>query len=390
MFNPLGSTIVGDRSRVSRSKSVAGSWSDLASEYATWKGTRGTRSSRFARSRRLVAMPCGLFGAREEKWAASGDGSKESAVGIDVDGSESAGSLGRVVRLRRKGMRSWFDVQWGPLFKLFLSRRLIARCKGERGVFLTLTYDRDAYDSACDLYDRAQRERHVREFMRRLSRALGESVKGKWICKLEFQEGGWVHWHILLLGRAWLKYETLRDAWGRGHVWVEKMTTRRIKYICKYVSKDGTLPTFLMFRPSRSVRVVRVSPGFWGEPRRRGVSGPDDPAAPGEPISVSQWMRLADRVIRRVPFFRSLGASLERGENETLVADGKRYRSVRGRVATLIRRCVDWGGVIVSSDGRWVGVELGSGRGGRLPRIEDVSDRGEVTYLDVMKSVVVP
>ena len=220
MFNPLGSTIVGDRSRVSRSKSVAGSWSDLASEYATWKGTRGTRSSRFARSRRLVAMPCGLFGAREEKWAASGDGSKESAVGIDVDGSESAGSLGRVVRLRRKGMRSWFDVQWGPLFKLFLSRRLIARCKGERGVFLTLTYDRDAYDSACDLYDRAQRERHVREFMRRLSRALGESVKGKWICKLEFQEGGWVHWHILLLGRAWLMYETLRYAWGRGHVWV--------------------------------------------------------------------------------------------------------------------------------------------------------------------------
>jgi hypothetical protein len=180
-----------------------------------------------------------------------------------------------VIGVREKTTGSWLDPAAAGLLGWKLGKRLWERCQGEKGLFLTLTYRRDEYAEAKFLYWRQSERQDVPLFLRKLARATGLDFKGKWLCKIEFQRGGWVHFHILLLGVEYLDSDVVARCWEHGFVKVQKMTKKSIFYLTKYVAKAGELPWYLYLERPRSFKAVRVSPGFWGEGTSR-PSGPPD------------------------------------------------------------------------------------------------------------------
>jgi hypothetical protein len=170
--------------------------------------------------------------------------------------------------VRVKGADSWLDPESAAILGWKLDKRLKARCEGQEGRFITLTYDPKRWGSAQECFDRARAEKHVSRFMRKLAVLLGVDLKGKWLCKMEFQQSGFVHWHILLLGVGFInpvQFRQIYDLWGKGSINVKPLTEENIKYLTKYVAKDGSVPGWVYGYPARSIKVVRPSQGFWGD-----------------------------------------------------------------------------------------------------------------------------
>jgi hypothetical protein len=87
---------------------------------------------------------------------------------------------------------------------------------------------------------------------------------------MEFQRGGWVHWHLIILDVHRIPHALAAELWGHGHVWLRKLSPRNVKYCTKYTVKAGDVPSWLLMERPRSVKVIRCSPGFWGrEPAKR-------------------------------------------------------------------------------------------------------------------------
>ena len=190
------------------------------------------------------------------------------------------------VTLRPLPSGSWLDERCAPHLALALRDRLYDRLRDESGVFLTLTYDRSRYRDAEECFDNASTSKHVARFMERLSEFLGESLRGRWLCKCEFQAGGWVHWHIIPTGVDYIPHSTLLRLWRFGFPFVQRFgrrdSRRRVaqyasKPVADYASKSGKLPAWLLAKRTRSIKIVRVSPGFWRDdtpPRARSTPEP--------------------------------------------------------------------------------------------------------------------
>ncbi|MEM7628131.1 MAG: hypothetical protein AAF356_01780 [Planctomycetota bacterium] len=167
------------------------------------------------------------------------------------------------VEFRSKECRSWLDRKWASVFSRDLYHRLKRRLKGEKWLMLTLTYRPGDWSSARDLF-RSQREhRHVREFIDRLGRALGENLTGRWMRKMEFQKNGNVHWHLIIVGLDFIDHEIVERCWGFGFVFCSRPRIRYLSKMLRYVGKGGGIPPWLYLQPVRSIRIVSASPGFW-------------------------------------------------------------------------------------------------------------------------------
>jgi len=167
--------------------------------------------------------------------------------------------------VKQRPCRSWLNRETSPAISAALAQRLVDRCRGESDVLmLTLSYERSAWQWDPErLFHAASDEQHVPLFFRRLQKYLGGSLKGRWLCKQEFQRGGWVHWHIILVGVPFIPHDDLTRLWGYGHVWINKAKRSRLRYVCKYASKDADIPAWLYAQRLRAVKIIRVSPGFW-------------------------------------------------------------------------------------------------------------------------------
>jgi hypothetical protein len=255
----------------------------------------------------------------------------------------------RTIRIRRAGTRSWLDYQWSGAFGARLASRLEQRCEGERGVFITLTYQRSKYECPRDLYREASERKHVAEFMKRLARYFGESLSGRWICKMEFQEGGWVHWHLIILGVSRIEHADLERIWGHGHVWITRMTAMSRRYMTKYVAKGDGLPAFLYAERPRSVKVIRTSKGFWHDTASRPPRPKPEPS-------------------QKLDAYRPIGESLRLSDATSIVQDedGK-YSSKRVPMDELLLDLRDAGFSPVARVGSWLemkrdGVRSGASR----------------------------
>ncbi|MCC6951431.1 MAG: hypothetical protein IT433_08285 [Phycisphaerales bacterium] len=102
-------------------------------------------------------------------------------------------------------------------------------------------------------------------FLRKVARFLKTDLSGRWFCKMEFQRGGWVHWHLIVLDVEHIPHAAVTRCWGHGHVWLRRLTQRAVKYTTKYVTKEDGFPMWLLSERPRSVKFIRVSPGFWGD-----------------------------------------------------------------------------------------------------------------------------
>lgn len=259
-----------------------------------------------------------------------------------------------MIEIKQRGTGSWFDPRSSKALAALLSTRLLERCRGEKGVAITLTYDRKKYKDGLELYRAASDEQHVPMFLRRLAKRLGENFRGRWFCKMEFQRGGYVHWHIILLGVTFIEHADLEACWGHGHVWIDRLTPKTLKYTSKYLSKAGGVPGWVFAQPPKSVKVVRVSPGFWHD-RRGGSPFPGGGGGGGgegdrcEDEPPQGWYTEAPDdeppaggAVTRVPMYTSIGTRIEQQDQQLVVRDDKgRYRTCvveLGRVLVALMR----------------------------------------------------
>jgi len=214
--------------------------------------------------------------------------------------------------------------------------------KGERGLFLTLTYNRQDFESPLDLYRRQSEEQHVPMFLRRLARALDvESFAGCWMRKMEFQRGGWVHFHVVLLWPERIPHDVLTECWGHGFVWVSKLDPdKHAAYVSKYVAKGGNMPPWLYNEKPRSVKIVAASPGFWNDTERREhYDREPDP-----------WAGL--------PVWKPIGRSIDEGSSIVVARDTEtgHYEQIECDLGTLLDALRRNGCRVVEGTHGWVGV----------------------------------
>lgn len=211
--------------------------------------------------------------------------------------------MGAPLLIKQRPCRSWLNRETAPAISAALAQRLIDRCQGEEALMITLTYDhaRWGWDPE-KLFNAAADDQHVPLFFRRLQKYLGVSLKGRWLCKQEFQRFGWVHWHIVLVGVPFIEKKILAALWGWGFVNVRKAKRGRLRYVCKYASKDQDMPAWLYARRPRAVKIIRVSPGFWQDPDTRCSATPcassefdlpeevssGDSLSPADPLSAAE------------------------------------------------------------------------------------------------------
>lgn len=255
-----------------------------------------------------------------------------------------------MIELRTNPSQSWLDAETGRILGWALGQRLTVRCRGHAGLFVTLTYRRSDHRDAQDCYRRQSDEQHVPLFIRKVSRYLHRDLRGKWICKVEFQRGGWMHFHLIILDVDRIPHEALAQMWGHGFVWVNKLSPHRIKYACKYVSKAGSLPAWLLMERPRSVKIVRVSHGFWESGEGSSATTRADDEADGDDD--------ADRYFPRASVldaYRPIGVSLAASRTRVLARDADgRYVSGRCDLGQLLSALVASGCTIEAADGRWL------------------------------------
>ena len=170
-----------------------------------------------------------------------------------------------MISIRVPGMKSWFDNKSVPFLSWQLCENLKQRMNGRKGLFVTLTYRRDEYESPSDLFDQMKQRQDVPLFIRRLNKYLGISLKGKWMRKMEFQRGGWIHFHLVIDYPHTIPHTDLLRLWGYGHVWVERWSENHTQYLAKYISKGETVPGWILMEKPKTIKIVAVSPGFWGK-----------------------------------------------------------------------------------------------------------------------------
>lgn len=237
-----------------------------------------------------------------------------------------------MIAVRVKTSGSWLDPNCSGLVGWKFGRRLWKRCKGETGLALTLTYRHDDYANSQELWHRQQERQDVPLFIRRLARALRTSLKGRWVCKLEFQSGGWVHWHIILLGIDRIEHALLSEAWGFGYVWVKRMTKRRVMYLTKYIAKNSQVPAWLYGERPRSVKVVRVSPGFWGE-----LGPPTPERIEPKPQEIDAYISIGERLKRR-----GVVISVGNGRRFSRICDPGRFLILMALRTPVVRNVHRW------------------------------------------------
>lgn len=221
-----------------------------------------------------------------------------------------------MLEVKVRGSRSWLDQTQAPFLAQILKRRLSARMAGESALFVTLTYDRARYTGPRDLY-RAQAEgQHVPRFLRRLNRALwrlanpnapanakpATLLKGKWVRKMEFQQGGWCHFHLILIWPRGIDRALIDRCWGHGFTDVRRFEAHHVGYMSKYFGKSDPCPAFLLHEKPRSVKIIAASPGFWHDTAPREYCEEIDP-------------------FTRLPGYVPIGDRIERGRHTIIVRD---------------------------------------------------------------------
>lgn len=181
--------------------------------------------------------------------------------------------------------------------------------------FITLTVDPKQFASAQSAYEYINER--FRYFMRDLRHTLGVSNLS-FIRKLEFQRNGWPHWHVILDYKKKIDHSRLLDLWSYGFVEIQRIKSKSLKYLFKYVAKglESTLPSwFLQYSRPRIIQTSKIFPSK-------------------EPSHNSHEGRAPSLERGGVP--ESLGQRLKRWDKTLLVKDGYHY------VATIILSSAWW------------------------------------------------
>lgn len=142
--------------------------------------------------------------------------------------------------------------------------------------FLTITIDPNKFKDASEAYDHVNRNLRFR--MRELSKVYRVH---KWLCKLELQENGYPHFHLLVDSPDRWDFEEIDRIFPWGFTNVQRVKSEaQARYVFKYLSKEfEDLPEW--FLKLRQVRIIRTSRGFWENVEMietEGTEKEDDPS----------------------------------------------------------------------------------------------------------------
>lgn len=138
-------------------------------------------------------------------------------------------------RARRSTIKDFSPASRGRLFDLFNQLEV-----GKRATFITLTYPTIYVDSNTA-------KSHLRAFIKRINRKFAAiDVTGIW--RMEFQERGAIHFHLVLFKLPFIHKETIAALWAQvTHTYspftrIEGIDSpkKMINYVAKYVGKVNT------------------------------------------------------------------------------------------------------------------------------------------------------
>lgn len=182
------------------------------------------------------------------------------------------------MKLKRIIERNWFTAEGAAYNGNILHKRLMGRFVSYRPTLLTLTVDPSKHENphAAWLWGKSV----LRKTMYDLQQALGRDVRYFW--KLEVQGNGFPHWHIVLDTRI-ERYEFERALNAIASRWLagssiqgidfKRIRKGSVKYLLKYVSKDGEWPPWMLDRCR--IRIVGAAVGFWGDGEESGQKKAD-------------------------------------------------------------------------------------------------------------------
>ncbi|GHC12586.1 rolling circle replication-associated protein [Cerasicoccus arenae] len=170
-------------------------------------------------------------------------------------------------------VRPYSAPNWFTRSGVELKRRAIER-KGlppwKQCLFLTLTLD-PIIGEPVEAYERGKDR--VRRFLSALRDVIGPFP---WAWKLEFQDNGYAHWHLIVHYKKRIPRDCLcliGQWWGLGRTNVERLRYKKFRYLFKYVSKgafDGdsseglNLPEWLLdYENGGRMRFWQTGGGFY-------------------------------------------------------------------------------------------------------------------------------
>lgn len=140
------------------------------------------------------------------------------------------------IHCRQYKRPNWFTAQGVHLKRKLIEARGMPSLKRWR--FITLTFDPDKFESplAAFLWGRSR----MRYFLKTCRDCRLWSHDAKWCWKLEFQENGWPHYHLLVgRTRKFSEHEMakLTELWAGGRTNVEMVQEHGFAYTFKYAFK---------------------------------------------------------------------------------------------------------------------------------------------------------
>lgn len=193
----------------------------------------------------------------------------------------------------------------GRLFELFNSLKL-----NRRATFVTLTYPTSAVNQI-------DAKRHLRAFLKRLERMYrGRTITGIW--RMEFQERGAIHFHIIFFGLPFIHKTTISALWAQVTKTFNPFTRiegvsghkKLINYVAKYVGKVNGIEingfnslTYLSaYQFQQGEKIGRV----WGYLNKKSLPF-DDQTVLELPFYFARFMSFRDKAAAvHPPIFRSI------------------------------------------------------------------------------------
>ncbi len=188
-------------------------------------------------------------------------------------------------------------------------------------LFLTFTVNPALYADPAAAFE------HSRDRLRRMFHKLRlgvvwegrrYAINAPYAVKVEFHQNGWAHFHVIFLTRSFLPGGLLNELWGLGRTNVRRITNDKFRYLLKYVTKGGGLPTWVLGR--NRLRVFQSSRGFLldAEPKpkstpRQSLQRKAQSNTLGERLT--RWRKTAlfergerfEQVVLVAPFFELVG-----------------------------------------------------------------------------------
>tara|TARA_B110001469_G_C9616261_1_gene306839 strand:- start:526 stop:1476 length:951 start_codon:yes stop_codon:yes gene_type:complete len=198
-------------------------------------------------------------------------------------------------------------------------------------LFITLTVP-DSVSSPKKAYEIGKDR--LRRFLARFRKAIGHEFPWAW--KLEFQENGYPHWHLIIGYKKRIPKNVFRDVcasisqwWGLGMTNIQRLRQKEFSYLFKYVSKiasaDGDeeagvcLPAWVLdyktlkkdSRPSAGIRFWQTGGGFYTKQKEPKKQEKTEQQSSRVPFTLREQIKLWARkaVAYRKDFFGNYAAS---------------------------------------------------------------------------------